>query len=49
MLQDIHSRICGNQVGTHAFVGKTTYMQAGVHWPTAVSDADSLVHRCKEC
>jgi hypothetical protein len=47
ILQYIHAWTCGSHAGTCSLVGKT-YKQ-GFHWPTAVSDADSLVHRCEGC
>jgi hypothetical protein len=39
--------ICDSHVGTRSLVGKT-YRQ-GFFWPTAVSDADSLVRRYEGC
>jgi hypothetical protein len=47
ILQDIHAGICGSHVGARVLVGKTC-MQ-GLFWPTTISDADSLVHRCEGC
>jgi hypothetical protein len=47
ILQDIHTGIYGSHMGARSLVGKE-YMQ-GVFWPTAVSDADSLVRRCECC
>jgi hypothetical protein len=47
ILQDIQVGICGSHVGTKVLVGKT-YKQ-GFYWPTIISDADSLVHRCEGC
>jgi hypothetical protein len=47
ILQDIHAGICGSHVGARSLVGKP-YRQ-GFFWPTAVSDADSLVHQCAGC
>jgi hypothetical protein len=44
-LQDIHAGVCGSHVGARLLVGKT-YRQ-GFVWPTVMSDADSLVHRCE--
>jgi hypothetical protein len=41
ILQDIHAGICGSHAGARSLVGKT-YKQ-DFFWPTAVSDADSLV------
>jgi hypothetical protein len=45
VLQDIHAGICGSHAGARSLIGKT-YMH-GYFWPTAVSDADSLVQRCE--
>jgi hypothetical protein len=39
--------ICDSHVGTRSLVGKK-YRQ-GFFWPTAVSDADSLVYRYEGC
>jgi hypothetical protein len=47
ILQDIHIGICGSHMGARSLVGKA-YRQ-GFYWPNAVSDADSLVHRCEGC
>jgi len=47
LLQDIHSGICGNHAGARTMVGKA-YRQ-GFYWPTAVSDAESIVRRCEGC
>jgi hypothetical protein len=47
ILQDIHAEFCGSHMGARPLVGKT-YMQ-GFFWPTAIFDADSLVHRCEGC
>jgi hypothetical protein len=47
IIQDIHSGVCSSHAGARTLVGKA-YRQ-GFYWPTAVSDADSLVHRCEGC
>jgi hypothetical protein len=47
ILQDNHAGICGSHMGARSLVGKA-YKQ-GFFWPTTVSDADSLVHRCEGC
>jgi hypothetical protein len=47
ILQDIHAKICSSHVDARSLMGKT-YRQ-GFFWPTAVSDADSLVHQCEGC
>jgi hypothetical protein len=45
--QDTHAGICGSHAGARSLVGKA-YRQ-GFFWPTAVTDADSLVRRCEGC
>jgi hypothetical protein len=47
ILKDIHVGICGSHGGTRSLVWKT-YRQ-GFYWPTAVSNADSLVRHCEGC
>jgi hypothetical protein len=47
ILQDIHLGICGNHMGARSLVGKT--YRPRFFWPTAMSDADSLVYRCEGC
>jgi hypothetical protein len=47
ILQDIHIGICGRHVGARSLVGKA--YRKGFFWPTAMFDADSLVHRCEGC
>jgi hypothetical protein len=47
ILQDIHSVIYDSCAGARMLVFKT--YSHGFYWPTAVSDADSLVHRCEGC
>jgi hypothetical protein len=47
ILQDIHARICGSHMGARSLMGKA--YRKGFFWPTVVSDADSLVHRCEGC
>jgi hypothetical protein len=47
ILQDIHSGICGSHMCARYLEGKTH--RKGYFWPTAVSDTDSLVHRCEGC
>jgi hypothetical protein len=45
ILQDVHTGICESRVGAKSLMGKT-YRQ-GYFWPTAVSDADSIVRQCE--
>jgi hypothetical protein len=47
ILQDIHLGVCGNHTGVRILVGKA-YMHI-FYWPTVISNADSLVHRCEGC
>jgi hypothetical protein len=47
ILQDVHAEVCMSHTGAKSLVGKT-YRQ-GFFWLTAVSDADSIVHRCEGC
>jgi hypothetical protein len=47
ILQDIHSGVCGSHVGARTLVGKA--YRKGFYWPTAASDADSLVCHCEGC
>jgi hypothetical protein len=47
ILQNIHAGNCDSHTGAISPVGKA-YKQ-GFFWPTAVSDANSLVHRCEGC
>jgi hypothetical protein len=47
ILQDIHTGICGSQMGDRSLKGKA-YMQ-WFFWPTTVSDTDSLVRQCEGC
>jgi hypothetical protein len=47
IFQDIHSGICGSHAGARTLVGKAC--SQGFYWPTTVSDANSLVHRCAGC
>jgi hypothetical protein len=45
ILKDIHVGICDSHVGVKSLMGKAYRKQ--FFWPTVVSDADSLVHRCE--
>src|SRR6266498_1651860 len=47
LLKEIHSGICGNHTASRTLVGKA-YRQ-GFFWPTAVTDADELIHKCEGC
>jgi IS30 family transposase len=47
ILLDIHTGVCRCHAGAKSLVGKT-YRQ-GFFWPTAVSDANSIVRQCEGC
>jgi hypothetical protein len=47
ILHDVHAGVCGSHVGAKSLVAKTYWH--GFLWPTAVSDADSLVRRYEGC
>src|SRR5438105_251408 len=47
LLKEIHSGICGNHAASRALVGKA--YRHGFFWPTAITDADELVHKCEGC
>jgi hypothetical protein len=47
ILQDIHTGICGSHTVARSLEGKA-YRQE-FFCPTAMFDADSLVHRCEGC
>src|SRR6266508_2171329 len=47
LLKEIHSGTCGNHAASRTLVDKA-YRQ-GFFWPTAVTDANELVHKCEGC
>ena len=47
ILEDIHSGSCDTHSGARLLVGKAN--KQGFYWPTAMSDANSLVRRCEGC
>ena len=47
LIREIHLGICGNHTGAQTLVGKA-YRQ-GFFWPTAVSDAQTIVRTCMGC
>jgi hypothetical protein len=51
ILQEVHARICGNHEGARSLVGVGVRhsIEVGFFWPTAVSDANSLVHQYECC
>jgi hypothetical protein len=46
-LQEIHGGECGNHAAFANLVGKA--YRSGFYWPTALTDAQDLVQRCKGC
>jgi hypothetical protein len=47
LLQEIHGGECGNHAASANQVGKV--YRSGFYWPTALTDAQDLVWRCKGC
>jgi hypothetical protein len=47
ILEEIHASTCGNHVASHTLVGKA--FQASFYWPSAIADAEKLVHHCEGC
>jgi ribonuclease HI/dsDNA-binding SOS-regulon protein len=47
LLDDIHGGECGNHAASVNLVGKA--YRSGFYWPTAMTDAQELVRRCKGC
>ncbi|CAO2163659.1 unnamed protein product [Urochloa humidicola] len=47
ILEEVHSGECGNHAASRTLVGKM--FRARFYWPTALADAEDLVHRCKAC
>ena len=47
LLQEIHARSYGNHATSRSLVGKA--FRAGFYWPSAVADAETLIHRCEGC
>jgi hypothetical protein len=45
--EEIHAGTCGNYVASHTLVGKA--FQAGFYWPSAIANAEKLVHHCEGC
>jgi hypothetical protein len=41
-LEEIHASTCGDYVASRTLVGKA--FQAGFYWPSAIADAEKLVH-----
>ncbi|MBI0384775.1 hypothetical protein JBE27_53095 [Streptomyces albiflaviniger] len=47
LLADIHEGECSHHVAARALAEKA--FQQGFYWPTALSDADSIVKTCEAC
>jgi hypothetical protein len=47
ILEEIHAGTCGNHAASCTLIGKA--FQAGFYWPSAVADAEKLVHHCEGC
>jgi hypothetical protein len=47
LLEEIHSGTCGNHAASRPLVGKA--FRAGFYWPSAVADAEKLVHHYDGC
>ena len=47
LLDQIHSGSCGNHAASRTLVGKA--FRAGFYWPSAVNDAEKLVHHYEGC
>jgi hypothetical protein len=47
ILQEIHEGVCGNHAASRTLVGKT--FRSSFYCPTALADAEALVHRCTNC
>ena len=45
ILEEIHSRCCGNHVASRTLVGKA--FRSVYYWPTALKDIEELVRHCK--
>ena len=47
LLLEIRSGSCGNHVASRTLVSKAFLV--GFYWPSAVADAEKLVHHCEGC
>jgi hypothetical protein len=47
ILYEIHEGMCGNHAASRTLVGKA--FRSGFYWPTALADAEALLHRCTNC
>jgi hypothetical protein len=42
ILEEIHTGTCGNHAVSHTLVGKA--FRTGFYWPSAIVDAEKLIH-----
>jgi hypothetical protein len=47
LLEESHSGTCGNHATSRTLVGKA--FRAGFYWPSAMADAEKLVHHYDRC
>jgi hypothetical protein len=47
ILEEIHAGSYGNHAALRTLVGKA--FRAGFYWPSAIADAEKLVHHCEGC
>ena len=47
ILKEIHADTYGDHVASRTLVGKA--FRAGFYWPSAVANAEALIHRCENC
>ena len=47
LLLKVHAGICGHHVALRSLVRKAFHQ--GFYWPTALRDAEEVVHRCEGC
>ena len=47
LLNDIHSGICGHHAAPRTLVRNV--FQQGFYWPTAIANAEQIVHTCEGC
>jgi hypothetical protein len=47
ILREIHAGSCGNLAASRNLVSKA--FRVGFYWPSAITDAESLVRRCEGC
>ena len=47
LLGDIHGGACGHHATPRTLVGNA--FRQGFYWPTAVADAEQIVHTCEGC